>query len=118
MSEPATSPSFTLLHEHRGRLRFCHLDLYRLAEADLTEVGVEEVLGSEAVVAVEWAERLPPGLCPDALVIEIALDLAAEEVRRIRFRASGPRGRRMLSLLRQRATEATDRDAARGEKPC
>ena len=99
VSEPATSPSFTLLHEHRGRLPFYHLDLYRLAAADLTEVGVEEVLGSEAVVAVEWAERLPAGLCPDALVIVIGFDPRDEARRRIRFRASGPRGRRMLEAV-------------------
>jgi len=100
LKEQATSPSFTLLHEHRGRLLFYHLDLYRVAAADLGEIGVEEVLGSEAVVAVEWAEKLPAALCPDALVIVITFDPCDEEGRRILFRALGPRGKRMLRAVR------------------
>jgi len=54
------SPTFTLVREHRGpRERLLHLDLYRLDAADLPGLGLEEILGAEAVVVVEWAERLP-----------------------------------------------------------
>jgi len=94
-----TSPSFTILHEHQGRLRFCHLDLYRLGEGDLDDIGLEEVLSSEAVVAVEWAERLPAALRSDALEVVIAFDQGDEEARRIRLRASGPGGKRILEAL-------------------
>ena len=103
--DPVTSPSFTILHEHQagppeaGKPRFCHLDLYRLGEGDLDEIGLEELLDSEAVVAVEWAERLPAALRSDALVVVIAFDQADEEARHIRLRASGPRGKRILEAL-------------------
>jgi len=96
--EPATSPSFTFLHEHRGRLLFRHLDLYRV-RGDLTEIGLDDIIGDEAVVAVEWSERLPARFCRDALEIEIEMALEEEDTRQITLRAQGPRGARMLRGL-------------------
>jgi tRNA threonylcarbamoyladenosine biosynthesis protein TsaE len=93
------SPSFTLVHEHRGRLPLYHLDLYRLAAADLADIGIEEILASDAVVAVEWAERLPRELRPDGLIVEIAFTEDGENARRVRIGAPGPRGAEILSRL-------------------
>ena len=58
------SPTFTLVHEHRGeRLTLYHLDLYRLddALAEIEALGFEEYLEPEdAVTAVEWGEEESP----------------------------------------------------------
>jgi tRNA threonylcarbamoyladenosine biosynthesis protein TsaE len=99
--EPATSPSFTLIHEHRGRLRLYHLDLYRVRPRDLADAGIEDVIGSDAVVAVEWAERLPQELRAGALEIHIDFDEADLTTRRFRFNARGPRGARIVDELIQ-----------------
>lgn len=57
--DEVTSPTFTLVHEYRGgRLPLVHVDLYRLESADLDEVGLDQDLAAEGVVAVEWPERL------------------------------------------------------------
>jgi tRNA threonylcarbamoyladenosine biosynthesis protein TsaE len=57
------SPSFTLMREHRGaRGRLLHLDLHRLEPRDLPALGLDEILDADAVVVIEWAERLPPAL--------------------------------------------------------
>jgi tRNA threonylcarbamoyladenosine biosynthesis protein TsaE len=63
--EDVTSPSFTLVNLHRGRLLLYHLDLYRLEEGataahavDLDDILIDET----AVVIIEWGERL--GLYP------------------------------------------------------
>ena len=54
-----TSPTFTLVHEYRGgRLPLVHVDLYRLDRADLDEIGLDQDVAAEGVVAVEWPERL------------------------------------------------------------
>lgn len=54
-----TSPTFTLVHEYRGgRLPLIHVDLYRLDRADLDEIGLDQDLADQGVVAVEWPERL------------------------------------------------------------
>ena len=66
-----TSPTFTLVHEHRGgRVPLVHVDLYRLDRADLDEIGLDAELADRGVLAVEWAERL--GRSPhDAIRITI-----------------------------------------------
>jgi tRNA threonylcarbamoyladenosine biosynthesis protein TsaE len=59
--EEVTSPSFTLVNLHHGRLLLYHLDLYRLAEgaAAAHAVDLDEILSDETAVAViEWGERL------------------------------------------------------------
>jgi len=54
-----TSPSFTLINAHQGRLPLYHIDLYRLEPESVSSLGLEEVFADErAVVVVEWAERL------------------------------------------------------------
>lgn len=93
-----TSPSFTLVHEHPGRVRLYHLDLYRLGPQDLPDIGLDDVLGAHAVVAVEWSERLPPSLCGDALRVELEFVPEEDESRRITLRAWATRGQRLLEL--------------------
>jgi len=59
--EEVISPTFVLVREYVGRLRFYHCDAYRLrSAAELHALGVEEMLeGGGSVVAVEWADRFP-----------------------------------------------------------
>ena len=66
-----TSPSFTLVNVHEGRLRFYHVDLYRLEAGAHQGLGLEEILDDEnAVTVIEWAERL--GFVPArATVVEM-----------------------------------------------
>ena len=56
------SPTFTLVHEYRGRkVRLFHLDLYRLeTERELESVGLWELTdASDALVLVEWGDKFP-----------------------------------------------------------
>src|SRR6266404_3503370 len=59
--EDVTSPSFTLVNPHYGRLLLYHIDLYRLDEGPSAAhaVDLDEILtDEEAVVIIEWAERM------------------------------------------------------------
>src|SRR5258708_5486513 len=59
--EEVTSPSFTLVILHQGRVLLYHLDLYRLAEGASAAhaVDLDEILSDEsAVVVIEWGDRL------------------------------------------------------------
>jgi tRNA threonylcarbamoyladenosine biosynthesis protein TsaE len=81
--DEVTSPTFTLVHEHRGgRLPLVHVDLYRLERADLDEIGLDSDLASAGVVAVEWAERLARDV---AGATRIRIEDEGEDKRRIRI---------------------------------
>ncbi len=69
------SPSFTLVNEYAGRLPLFHLDLYRLEEAAVDGLGLEEMV-ARGVLVVEWAERLPSVWHEEALEIRIGIDPA------------------------------------------
>ena len=59
--EDVTSPSFTLVNPHAGRLQLYHIDLYRLDEGASAAhaVDLDELLSDEsAVLVIEWAERM------------------------------------------------------------
>ncbi|HEX3282442.1 MAG TPA: tRNA (adenosine(37)-N6)-threonylcarbamoyltransferase complex ATPase subunit type 1 TsaE [Pyrinomonadaceae bacterium] len=60
-AEEVTSPSFTLVNPYEGRLPLFHIDLYRLdAGASAAHaVDIDELVTNEqAVIVIEWAERL------------------------------------------------------------
>ena len=57
--EEVSSPTFTLIQKYQGRLTLYHVDLYRLVEKEIADLGLEELPGAHAVVAIEWGEKLP-----------------------------------------------------------
>jgi tRNA threonylcarbamoyladenosine biosynthesis protein TsaE len=55
-----TSPTFTLIQEYRApRLTLYHVDLYRLEPKEVDDLGLDELLTQEGIMALEWPERLP-----------------------------------------------------------
>ncbi len=77
------SPSFTLINEHQGRVAFYHVDLYRLSFASLADLGLEDLYRTDAVVAVEWAERLEEAGWDlgDSILVEIDYHPTQEDTR-------------------------------------
>ena len=76
------SPSFTLVHQYpaKGETIY-HVDLYRLEGlSDLYSIGMEEILSREAVIIVEWAEKLILEV-ERAITIRIQVDPISEERR-------------------------------------
>jgi tRNA threonylcarbamoyladenosine biosynthesis protein TsaE len=55
------SPTFSLVNQYEsGRLRFFHLDLYRLETPEqIIAAGLEEYFHPDGVTVIEWAERWP-----------------------------------------------------------
>lgn len=56
VTEPVTSPTFTIGHRYRGRVDVAHLDLYRFAYVAPAEWGDLEPYFDNAVTFVEWPE--------------------------------------------------------------
>ncbi|MDQ3473285.1 MAG: tRNA (adenosine(37)-N6)-threonylcarbamoyltransferase complex ATPase subunit type 1 TsaE [Acidobacteriota bacterium] len=86
--EDVTSPSFTLVNPHKGRVSLYHIDLYRLdAGASAAHaVDLDELLTNEnAVIVIEWAERLGEYRLPDS-VWRIGISGDGDEPRTISIR--------------------------------
>ena len=54
-----SSPTFTIVNEYLGERDLIHFDMYRLGRADeLFDIGWEDYLRRDAVLAVEWSENV------------------------------------------------------------
>jgi tRNA threonylcarbamoyladenosine biosynthesis protein TsaE len=81
----ATSPTFVLVNEYRGRVPVHHVDAYRTARAaELVDLGLLELFDGDGVTVVEWAERAA-ALLP-ARAIHVHIDGVGDERRTITIR--------------------------------
>jgi tRNA threonylcarbamoyladenosine biosynthesis protein TsaE len=86
ISEPVTSPTFTIytLHQGMGRM-LAHLDAYRLASADEAEgLLLEEYLVSPWCLAIEWPEKVPGWVPAEAWHLD--MDIESDGRHSIRLR--------------------------------
>lgn len=96
VAEPLRSPSYLLCCEHRGRCPVLHLDAYFEPRMEsLLSEGLAARFGREAVVIVEWADRLQAWWPADRLEIEFRPG-GGPERRILAFRGRGPSSRAVL----------------------
>ena len=60
VNDHIVSPTYSLVNVYEGRIRFCHIDLYRVRSGEeIIDFGLDTYLDRETVVVVEWADNLP-----------------------------------------------------------
>jgi tRNA threonylcarbamoyladenosine biosynthesis protein TsaE len=97
VSDLIHSPTFTLIHEHKGRLPVYHFDLYRLDSPEmLDDLGYEDYFYGDGVSIVEWSEKASELLPPDHLEIRITGD---GDERTFEIKATGPRSEQVLAKI-------------------
>jgi tRNA threonylcarbamoyladenosine biosynthesis protein TsaE len=81
--DEVNSPSYTLVNEYHGKIMLYHFDLYRLEnESELYNIGWDDYLMREGIIAVEWGERAG-GFLPDKH-ISVNIKITAETGRELK----------------------------------
>ncbi len=82
--DDVSSPTFTIIQEYAGRsATLYHIDLYRLAPAEIDDLGLDDLIDSGGIVAIEWADRWPSR---PRQAIEVAIEHDGGDRRRIHVR--------------------------------
>ena len=93
-----TSPTFTLINEYPGRYRLFHIDLYRIEDPlELEELGFYEIIDSNSVTAIEWADKLLGEYTSGYL--DIKFKILDDKSRRITITAYGQENINMIKKL-------------------
>lgn len=82
--EDVTSPTFTLIHEHRGpQANLYHIDLYRIdTQRELDTLALDDLRAEDSILLIEWGEKFPRLMRERDL--EILLEREGESERRIK----------------------------------
>jgi tRNA threonylcarbamoyladenosine biosynthesis protein TsaE len=71
-TDAVTSPTYGLVQEFQTQPPLIHADLYRLTESkQIWDLGLDEWMDDEALVAVEWSERVPDFWPADAWHVQL-----------------------------------------------
>lgn len=88
ITEPVTSPTFTIAQEypcqHNGCTLLYHLDMYRIDDSDSAiAFGIDEYLyNPHAIALIEWPERIPDLLDDPQRIFHITIDYGEQEEQR------------------------------------
>lgn len=90
ITEPVTSPTFTIVQEYTGgRLDLHHLDVYRLQHLrEVSDLGLGEMLDEDAVMLIEWGDAVLPALPDQYLEVRLAFG-AGDDDRTIELTGRG-----------------------------
>ena len=79
-----TSATYTIASEYHGKIPLYHIDAYRLnGDDDFENTGAGEYIGSGGITIIEWCDRIPRSIPPDAVRISIEISGGQNRIFRI-----------------------------------
>ena len=90
VTEPITSPTFTLVHSYEaGRITLHHADIYRLStHHEVADLALAELLEYDGIVLLEWGDVVVQSL-GDHLMVHLVADPDDDDARRITVSGTG-----------------------------
>lgn len=89
VTEPITSPTFTLEQRYDSDPMLHHLDVYRLEHLnEVLDLGLSELLDDGGVVVVEWGDAILSVVPNDHLKVELSVGGSVDD-RVVTFRPAG-----------------------------
>ena len=95
ITEPITSPTFTLVHSYdlpagSTAAQLHHADLYRLDRTtEVADLALEELAEYRGIVLVEWGDVVE-AMFGDHLLVHLEQDLDEDDARNVELSATGP----------------------------
>lgn len=97
-TKEVSSPTYNLINEYPGKMTLYHMDLYRLDnENDLLNIGFEDYLYREGIIAIEWPELAYDFLPADFLLIDFKI--VSENKRKLKLKAKGEKSKKLMKGL-------------------
>ncbi len=90
VTEPITSPTFTLVHSYEaGKLTLHHADIYRLTTLnEVADLALAELLEYDGIVLIEWGDVVA-GSLGDHLLVQLDAVVDDDEARMITIGGMG-----------------------------
>lgn len=94
------SPSFTLVRCYKlKKLSVYHVDLYRIKEEAMFELGLDEMLdGDNSLSVIEWGSRITKGLDK---YIKVEFSFSGENKRKLKFSTFGYPRDKMKQIIEE-----------------
>lgn len=127
VTDPITSPTFTLVNRYEGRLVLYHLDVYRLEQVnEVLDLDLPEMLDDRAVTIIEWGDAIAGAVPPEYLEVRFLYpepdDDDSDDDRGLHLRPVGPRwtarSRTLAAALERWVARPVDDDADGGGSNC
>tara|TARA_B100000809_G_C15139518_1_gene532425 strand:- start:1836 stop:2261 length:426 start_codon:yes stop_codon:yes gene_type:complete len=83
VQEPTNSPTFSIVNEYLSNQNktIYHFDFYRIEkEEEVFDMGYEDYFYDNSYCFIEWPEKIPNLLPPDAVKVKIMLDDANNRI--------------------------------------
>ena len=85
--EGITSSTFNIIKEYNGELPLYHMDVYRLEDENIDNLGIEEYFTKGGVTIIEWADLIEDYLPEERL--DIKFKVTGENTRVLILRPHG-----------------------------
>lgn len=94
------SPTYTIVREYTdGSIPLYHIDLYRLEEGEVEELGLDEYFVGDGVSVVEWPSVAPNELPAERLELKLSVVPHLPQQRQLDCKAVGKKYERILAEL-------------------